>query len=70
MADTLSRQFRSTVLITRYGGDEFMIVLSETKAQHMYIFLAKLRQHLDNLMLLRGSPKTFMSSLLYFYLST
>lgn len=46
VADVFNENLRSSDLIARMGGDEFVILLPETTAENARIVLEKVRQHL------------------------
>ena len=59
MAQTLQRAIRSTDLVARVGGDEFVVLLPETSERDTGEVVNRLRQRLDTAMQENGWPVTF-----------
>lgn len=51
VVSTIRSNFRSTDILARFGGDEFVVFLPETSGQAARLFLNKMHDHLKNAML-------------------
>jgi len=54
VTNTLRDQVRTSDLVTRYGGDEFMVIMPETDREDAAIVVERLRQELSHDVYLRG----------------
>lgn len=59
MADTMRKSLRKVDLISRFGGDEFTILLPETGAEAAQVVLSRIRNVLLNIMEKNEWPVTF-----------
>jgi diguanylate cyclase (GGDEF)-like protein len=59
MADTIKRNLRKVDLVSRFGGDEFTILLPETGAEAAQVVLSRIRNVLLNIMEKNEWPVTF-----------
>ena len=59
VADTMKKNLRKIDLISRFGGDEFTILLPETGAEAAQVVLSRIRNVLLNIMEKNGWPVTF-----------
>ena len=58
LAKCMKSQIRTTDILTRYGGDEFVILMPETKAADAVILLERIRDKIQNIELLENLPMT------------
>jgi diguanylate cyclase (GGDEF)-like protein len=56
---TISGSIRSTDILARFGGDEFVLLLPETRSDAALSFLAKIHEHLQHTMKSNNWPVTF-----------
>ena len=56
---TITANIRSTDILSRFGGDEFVLLLPETGSDAARSFLAKVHDHLQQAMTSRHWPVTF-----------
>jgi len=56
---TLAGNIRSTDILSRFGGDEFVLLLPETRSEAALPFLTKIHDHLQQTMLSNNWPVTF-----------
>lgn len=56
---TMIRNIRSTDILARFGGDEFVLLLPETGSESALIFLTKIHDHLQHIMISKNWPVTF-----------
>ncbi len=59
VVSTFLANIRSTDILARFGGDEFVILLPETSGEAAIIFLEKLHSHLDLVMKQNEWPVSF-----------
>lgn len=59
VVSTIRSNIRSSDVVSRFGGDEFVILLPDTPGDAALKFLHKIHDHLDQTMALRGWPVTF-----------
>jgi diguanylate cyclase (GGDEF)-like protein len=59
VTEAISSNIRSTDILSRFGGDEFVILLPETPGSAATIFLKKIHQQLDRAMSARNWPVSF-----------
>jgi diguanylate cyclase (GGDEF)-like protein len=59
VVSTFLANIRSTDILARFGGDEFVILLPETSADAAVTFLEKMHSHLDLVMKQNEWPVTF-----------
>ena len=48
VADVIKKTLRESDLATRYGGDEFVLILPETTKENAYKVAKRLREHINN----------------------
>ncbi len=56
---TISSNIRSTDILARFGGDEFVLLLPETGSEAALTFLTKIHEHLNQTMTSNNWPVTF-----------
>jgi diguanylate cyclase (GGDEF)-like protein len=59
VVNTISENIRSTDILARFGGDEFVLLLPETRSDSAVSFLTKIHEQLLNAMATRNWPVTF-----------
>ena len=59
VADTIKKNLRKVDLVSRFGGDEFTILLPETGADGAQVVLSRIRNVLLNIMEANAWPVTF-----------
>ena len=59
VATTIRAHIRSTDILGRFGGDEFVVMLPETHGAAAQTFLSKLHNHLDDAMANNNWPVSF-----------
>ena len=59
VTETIASNIRSTDILSRFGGDEFVILLPETPAEAAATFLGKIHSQLDRAMSARKWPVSF-----------
>lgn len=59
VATTISSNIRSTDMLARFGGDEFVLLLPETGSDAALTFLTKIHEHLQRAMTSNSWPVTF-----------
>ena len=59
VVSTISSNIRSTDILARFGGDEFVILLPDTPGDAAKKFLEKMHENLDRAMALKGWPVSF-----------
>ncbi len=59
VTETISSNIRSTDILSRFGGDEFVILLPETPAEAAATFLNKIHSQLNRAMSARNWPVSF-----------
>jgi diguanylate cyclase (GGDEF)-like protein/putative nucleotidyltransferase with HDIG domain len=58
LAECMKSQKRTTDVLTRYGGDEFVIIMPETKAKDAVTLLERIRDKIKQLNLVENLPMT------------
>ncbi len=58
LAQSMKKQKRTTDILTRYGGDEFVILMPETKAKDAVILLERIRDKTRQIKLMENLPMT------------
>ncbi|GAH63000.1 unnamed protein product, partial [marine sediment metagenome] len=58
LAECMKSQKRTTDVLTRYGGDEFVILMPETKAKDAVILLERIRDEIQQIKLVENLPMT------------
>jgi diguanylate cyclase (GGDEF)-like protein len=56
---TISANIRSTDILARFGGDEFVLLLPDTTSEASHPFLTKIHNHLQHTMSSNNWPVTF-----------
>jgi diguanylate cyclase (GGDEF)-like protein len=59
VVEAIRSNIRSSDVLARFGGDEFVILLSDTSGESAVKFLNKVRDHLNEMVALRGWPVSF-----------
>lgn len=59
VVSTIRTNMRSTDILARFGGDEFVILLPETSGESASTFLRKIHAHLNDTATLKNWPVTF-----------
>ena len=58
LAKCMKREKRTTDILTRYGGDEFVMIMPETKAIDAVILLERIRDKVQQIKLTKNLPMT------------
>jgi len=58
LADCMKSQKRKTDILTRYGGDEFVIIMPETKAKDASHLLERIRDKIQEIKVVENMPMT------------
>ena len=58
LAKCMNSQKRTTDVLTRYGGDEFVIIMPETKAKDAVTLLERIREKTQNIKVVEDLPMT------------
>ena len=58
LADCMKSQKRTTDILTRYGGDEFVIIMPETKAKDAVTLLERIRDKIQEIKVVENLPMT------------
>lgn len=58
LAECMKKQKRTTDILTRYGGDEFVILMPETNAKDAVILLERIRDKIQQIKLMENLPMT------------
>jgi len=58
LAKCMNTQKRTTDVLTRYGGDEFVIIMPETKAKDAVTLLERIREKIQNIKVVEDLPMT------------
>jgi diguanylate cyclase (GGDEF)-like protein len=59
VTEAITSNIRSTDILSRFGGDEFVILLPETPGSAAAMFLKKIHEQLDRAMSVRNWPVSF-----------
>ena len=58
LAKCMKREKRTTDILTRYGGDEFVMIMPETKAKDAVTLLERIREKVQQIKLMQNLPMT------------
>jgi len=58
LAECMKKQIRTTDILTRYGGDEFVILMPETNAANSVKLLERIRDKIQRIELMENLPMT------------
>jgi len=58
LAECMKSQKRTTDILTRYGGDEFVIIMPETKAKDALTLLERIRDKIQEIKVVENMPMT------------
>jgi diguanylate cyclase (GGDEF)-like protein/putative nucleotidyltransferase with HDIG domain len=58
LAKCMKSQKRTTDILTRYGGDEFVILMPETKATDAVVLMERIRDEIQHIELIENLPMT------------